>query len=103
MPCGFKGAGICSNFELHAISKLHLVRPPQVLLVRGLVVTALCVLANTWRGAHAIPWHDAVTIWWAGGMRGAVTIGLAYHHFVGKQDEYVSFSSFLHCEMQTPS
>ncbi|KAK9828842.1 hypothetical protein WJX72_002378 [[Myrmecia] bisecta] len=52
----------------------------QVLVSRAAFVSLLCLLANCWRTVR-ISLRDAIVIWWAGVMRGAITIALTYHFF----------------------
>ncbi|PSC76023.1 sodium hydrogen exchanger 2-like [Micractinium conductrix] len=53
-----------------------------VLVCRALTVVPLTLLANTWRPPGCrITTREAVVIWWAGAMRGAVTVAMAFKNF----------------------
>lgn len=51
-----------------------------VMVGRAAFVFPLTLLANTWRKSK-VSWRQALVIWWAGTMRGAISIALTYHHF----------------------
>lgn len=53
-----------------------------VMLVRAVVIFPLVAIANLRRNKHSqITLRETVVIWWAGIMRGAISVALTYHHF----------------------
>jgi NhaP-type Na+/H+ or K+/H+ antiporter len=52
----------------------------QVAASRAAFLLVMIPLANTWR-SNRIGWRQGAFIWWAGLMRGAISIALTFHHF----------------------
>ncbi len=52
----------------------------QLFVSRALWLGAMIVLANTWRRTK-IGWRQGLVIWWAGLMRGAISIALVFEYF----------------------
>ncbi|KAI3438747.1 hypothetical protein D9Q98_001166 [Chlorella vulgaris] len=53
-----------------------------VFVARAATLIPLTLLANTWRPPGArIGLREGATIWWAGSMRGAVTVAMAFQNF----------------------
>ena len=54
-----------------------------LLASRALTVAAVAVAGNWLHGpsAHCISFREAAVVWWAGSMRGAVSVAIATHHF----------------------